>query len=188
MGKFILGLIIGAAAVVAAGILYFVTGMAPVATAAPAIPFERYIASHSLNARVEKEAPKSAAIPPSEPNLLAGADVYRMNCRLCHGMPNQPESPIARGMYPHPPQLFKGKGVTDDPPGETYWKVKNGIRLTGMPSFAFALNDVQMWQVSQLLANADKLPPAVQQEMGLAAAAQPGAPAGGQPSPPAAQH
>jgi thiosulfate dehydrogenase len=52
-------------------------------------------------------------------------------------------------------------GVTDDPPGETYWKVANGIRLTGMPSYRSVLTDTQMWQVSLLLANADKpLPPA----------------------------
>ncbi len=51
-------------------------------------------------------------------------------------------------------------GVTDDPPGETYWKVANGIRLTGMPSFKSVLTDTEMWQVSLLLANADKpLPP-----------------------------
>jgi len=51
--------------------------------------------------------------------------------------------------------------VTDDPPGETYWKVANGIRLTGMPAFKDVLSDTQMWQVSLLLANADKpLPPA----------------------------
>jgi thiosulfate dehydrogenase len=51
-------------------------------------------------------------------------------------------------------------GVTDDPPGETYWKVANGIRLTGMPAFKDMLTDNQMWQVSLLLANADKpLPP-----------------------------
>jgi len=51
-------------------------------------------------------------------------------------------------------------GVSDDPPGETYWKVANGIRLTGMPSYKPQLSDTEMWQVSQLLANADKpLPP-----------------------------
>jgi mono/diheme cytochrome c family protein len=51
--------------------------------------------------------------------------------------------------------------VSDDPPGETYWKVSNGIRLSGMPSFKDLLTDNQMWQVSILLANADKpLPPA----------------------------
>ncbi|HMC58879.1 MAG TPA: hypothetical protein VKJ01_06795, partial [Candidatus Solibacter sp.] len=52
-------------------------------------------------------------------------------------------------------------GVTDDPAGETYWKVANGIRLTGMPGFSGSLSTEQMWQVSLLLSNADKLPPTV---------------------------
>jgi mono/diheme cytochrome c family protein len=64
-------------------------------------------------------------------------------------------------MYPKPPELFKGTGVTDDPAWETYWKAAHGIRLTGMPGFQGRLTDVQLWQVSQLLANADKISPAV---------------------------
>jgi thiosulfate dehydrogenase len=53
-------------------------------------------------------------------------------------------------------------GVSDDPPGETFWKVDNGIRLTGMPSFRKILNQTEEWQVTMLLANADKpLPPEV---------------------------
>jgi len=64
-------------------------------------------------------------------------------------------------MFPKPPRLLKGTGVTDDEPGETYWKVANGIRLTGMPSFKESLSDTQMWQVSLLLANADKAPDSV---------------------------
>ena len=63
-----------------------------------------------------------------------------------------------RASSPKPVALFKGKGVTDDPAGETYWKVANGIRLTGMPGFTGSLTTDQMWQVSLLLANADKLP------------------------------
>ena len=75
-------------------------------------------------------------------------------------------------MFPHAPQLFTAKEtVTDDPVGVTYWKVKNGIRLTGMPGFQKALNDQQMWQVSALMASADKLPPDVLRNL-LPAAAQ----------------
>jgi len=65
-------------------------------------------------------------------------------------------------MYPRAPQLWKkhGKrnvvGVSDDDPGETYWKVKNGIRLTGMPSFQHVLGDDQMWDVTLLLKAADQ--------------------------------
>ena len=65
-------------------------------------------------------------------------------------------------MYPHSPLLFKGTGVTDDPPGETHWTIANGIRLTGMPSFKNTLTDTQVWQVTQLLANADKIPDSVE--------------------------
>ena len=72
-------------------------------------------------------------------------------------------------MFPDAPQLLQKHhngdvvGVSDDPPGETYWKVYNGIRLTGMPAFKTQLSETEMWQVSLLLANADKqMPPAVQ--------------------------
>jgi thiosulfate dehydrogenase len=68
----------------------------------------------------------------------------------------------ARHMYPDAPQLWKkhprgnAVGVSDDDAGEIYWKVDNGIRLTGMPSYSHILSDTQMWQVSLLLKNADK--------------------------------
>ena len=61
-------------------------------------------------------------------------------------------------MYPKPPLLLEGKGVTDDEPGESYWKIFNGFRLTGMPGFSKSLSETQMWQMSLLVANADKLP------------------------------
>jgi thiosulfate dehydrogenase len=66
--------------------------------------------------------------------------------------------------------------VTDDPPGETYWKVAGGIRMTGMPGFDKSLSTTQMWQVSLLLANADKLPQPVKDS--LAAGAVPANPQG----------
>jgi len=50
-------------------------------------------------------------------------------------------------------------GVSDDEPGVTYWKVANGIRLTGMPSFDHVLSDTEMWQVTLLLKNADQALP-----------------------------
>ena len=65
-------------------------------------------------------------------------------------------------MYPSPPMLLSGKGVTDDPPGETHWVVQNGIRMTGMPAFAGTFTDEKLWQVTLLLAHAHDLPRSVQ--------------------------
>jgi len=68
-------------------------------------------------------------------------------------------------MFPPPPQLFRGMGVTDDEAWETYYKVEGGIRMTGMPGFKKSLSEKQMWQVSVLLKNADKLPDTVKAEL-----------------------
>jgi mono/diheme cytochrome c family protein len=135
------------------------------------------LAQKALSARIDKEMPKNVPIQPTEENFAAGAQIYRDNCAVCHSLPGQKESAIAVGMYPRPPKLLEGKGVTDDPAGESYWKVANGIRLTGMPGFRDALSDSQMWQVSLLVAQADKLPKSVSDSLGAPpATAVPSAP------------
>lgn len=156
---FMLGLIIGLIIVPTTVYGYFRFGYAPVATAAPAMPFEKKFARMGLHARMDKEYPRTPPIQGSEENYMAGAHIYREHCAVCHGAGGQAVTFVAKGMYPKPPQLLKtGRGVTDDPPGETYWKVSNGIRMTGMPSFHQSLSGTQMWQVSLMLADFDKLP------------------------------
>ncbi len=157
--KFIAGLILGLLIVPFGAYLYFTGGSAPVATTDSDMPFEKYFARKAQNARIDKEMPKNVPIQPTEANLLAGAELYKQHCGVCHGLPLTPKSAIATGMYPKPPLLLEGKGVTDDEPGESYWKIFNGFRLTGMPGFSKSLNETQMWQVALLVANADKLPP-----------------------------
>jgi len=159
MTKFVFGLILGLLIPAAAGYCYFRFGYAPVATSSAPMPFEKTMARLALHARIQKEAPtKGAPISADETNLTQGATVYTENCAFCHGLPNQKATMAAKGMFPLPPQLFeKDEMVTDDPVGVTYWKVSNGIRMTGMPGFGDMLSPSQMWQVSLLLANADKL-------------------------------
>ena len=167
MKTFLLGLVLGVIVLPASVYVYLRSGYAPVATAAPPLPLERRLARMALHARMSKEAPAESPVPATEPNLLAGARLYRENCAVCHGLPGVPQSPTAKGMFPRPPQLMRGKGVTDDPAGETYWKAANGIRLTGMPGYRGSLSEEQLWQVSQFLATADKLPQSVRDLMAL---------------------
>lgn len=161
MSKFLVGLVFGLIAVPVLVYAYFASGSAPVATASEPMIFEKQMAHKALNAVIEREMPKNVPIQGDEPNFTAGAQLYREHCAVYHGLPGQPESPIAKGMYPKPPALLEGKGVTDDPAGESYWKVANGIRLTGMPAFKQSLSETQMWQISVLVAQADKIPASV---------------------------
>lgn len=162
--RFLLGLIIGLVLAPLAIWAYLNYGPVPVAVADQPFPLESSIAHHALDSRIEREAPKAAPIEPSPTNLLIGAQIYRDNCSGCHGYYGQ-ASPFAKQIFPRAPQLWAPHGhgvvgVSDDPVGETYWKVKNGIRLSGMPAYQTLLNDTQMWQVSVLLAAADKPLPA----------------------------
>lgn len=168
MGKFVAGLILGLVLFPAVVYFYFSRGMAPVATSAPPMPFEKTLARMALHARMDKEIPKTVPIAADEAAFSAGAQVYKEHCAVCHGVPGQPQTAIAKGMFPDPPKLIEGKGVTDDPPGETYWKVSGGIRMTGMPGFEKTLSTSQMWQVSLLCANADKLSAAVKESLSAA--------------------
>src|SRR5580704_3460668 len=162
MKGFLVGLILGLLIVPIALFFYVETGQAPAAASDAPMPFEKFLARGGLHARIKKEAQDRELSTFTAADLAAGADVYRTNCAFCHGLPLQAPSAASQGMFPHAPQLFTAKEtVTDDPVGVTYWKVKNGIRLTGMPGFQKALTDQQMWQVAALMASADKLPPDV---------------------------
>ena len=147
---------------------WFKFGKVPVAVADAPFPQERLITGVPLHARIDKEAPKAAPLQPNEDTLVAGAQIYRDQCAACHGFHGKPSS-FGAHMFPDAPPLWEPHhhgpetvfGVSDDPPGETYWKVANGIRLTGMPAYKDVLTETQMWQVSVLLANADKPLPAM---------------------------
>ncbi|WP_263383847.1 c-type cytochrome [Granulicella arctica] len=159
-GKVLLGFVFGVLAVAAAGFAYLHFGSLPVATSDKPFLMEKNIVRVPLGARIDHEK-KTPPFGTSEDVFEAGAHIYRSECASCHGTPGH-DVAFAKYMYPSAPQLWKkhGKqgivGVSDDEPGETHWKVANGIRLTGMPAYSHVLSETQMWQVSLLLANADK--------------------------------
>jgi len=161
----VVGILLGVLLVIVGGYFYFASGQAPVATKGPEMPFEHKLAHIALDAYLNKLPHPNPAVPADEANFLEGAKVYKENCAVCHGLPGEPKTTIAEGMFPPPPQLFRGTGVTDDEVWETYWKVSGGIRMTGMPGFSERLGETKMWQVSVLLKNADKISPAVKAEL-----------------------
>jgi mono/diheme cytochrome c family protein len=158
MKGFVVGVLIGIILFGGGLYYYFVSGTAPAAVADPPMMMERRMASRSLDAHIEKANVPAPPIQPSEDNYVAAAKLYKDQCAVCHGLPGQAAPAISGNMFPDATLMFKGKGVTDDPPQESYWKVKNGIRLTGMPTFKGILDDTQMWQLALFVANADKLP------------------------------
>jgi thiosulfate dehydrogenase len=159
-GKLFLGFLLGIAAVAIGLFAYLKLGPLPVAVADAPLPFEKEIVKLPLGARIDRET-RTAPFGISEDVFESGAHIYRAQCASCHGTPGH-DVAYAKYMFPSAPQLWKKHGtqgvvgVSDDEPGETYWKVANGIRLSGMPAYTHVLSDAQMGQVSLLLKNADK--------------------------------
>jgi len=149
------------------GYLFVRGGGVSLAVTAPPLPLEKAVARLALRASIGDAQDQKDPLPFDDENMLAGVNTYKEHCAVCHSAPGRPPTAISKGMFPPPPALFDKEGmVTDDPEGVTYWKVTHGIRLSGMPGFAGALSDTQRWQVTMLVAHADKLSLAVQAAFG----------------------
>jgi thiosulfate dehydrogenase len=141
------------------------SGLIPANADAKPGRLETWMARTSLNATLRREAVEDQnPVALTEQNLLNGVHLFEQNCAVCHGSAKGADSPspIAKGLYQKPPQLATD-GVEDDPEGVSFWRIKHGIRLTGMPSFGYSLSDQQIWTLALFLKHMDKLPPAVQQ-------------------------
>lgn len=141
------------------------SGLIPANADAKSGRLETWMAHTSLDATLRRDAPKGQnPVALTDQNLMNGVHLFAQNCAVCHGSAKgiASLSPIAKGEYPPPPQLATD-GVEDDPEGYSFWKIKHGIRLTGMPSFGYTLSDQDIWTLALFLKHMDKLPPAVQQ-------------------------
>ena len=160
------GIIVGVLATVVlgllAGSLVIRSGLVPANADGEPGGLELWAAGTSLDATLSREAPKGPnPVALTDEHLIEGIKIYGDHCAICHGTAagDASASPVAKGLYPKPPQLAT-EGVEDDADGVSYWRIKHGVRLTGMPSWKATLTDQQIWTVALFLKHMDKLPPA----------------------------
>ncbi len=164
MKKFFWGMVIGIFLPPIGGYIFIISGGMPVAAKGVPLPMERFIAKLAIDRAMKDDITRRSPLSSDEMNLLAGAKIYVKHCDVCHGLSANQPTFISKGLFPRPPQFFEpNQGLTEDPIGEVFWSVKNGMRLTGMPGFDESLSETEIWQVSQFLLSADKLPPSAQQ-------------------------
>jgi thiosulfate dehydrogenase len=186
--KFIIGIIAGIVWVPVLFVVYLASGLAPTAATDKPLPGEEWLANTALSKRMQKEAPVRDLSTMTTADLIAGADIYKKDCAVCHGLPDQPTPVIANGMFPPAPQLMRtpprrpgappqmggpggpaGPGRGRGGPGRgssgDFWRVRNGIRLTGMPSFENSLTDNQIWQVVAMINSRRNMPPEVKADL-----------------------
>ncbi len=162
---FVSGVVAAIAVALIGGYVVVREGFVPANADATPGSLETWVAGTSLRATLNREAPKgSDPVAVTDESLVAGVDLFGQYCAICHGTAkgDASASPVAKGLYPQPPQLATD-GVEDDPEGVSFWKIKHGIRWTGMPSWRKTLSDQQIWTLALFLKHMNKLPTAAEQ-------------------------
>ena len=89
---------------------------------------------------------RAVPAPPAldDPQLIAiGAGHYAEMCTGCHLAPGMAETDIRVGLYPKPPNLAR-RGRQRSPE-ETFWIIKHGLKMSGMPAWGVTHDDRTIW-------------------------------------------
>ncbi|SRR5579883_635838 len=160
MRNFILGVIITILVIIGGAYIYLKFGFFDVSAVPNPGSLERWAANMSLDASVDKRAPKGPnPVPMSDDVLIDAAKEYEEHCSMCHGSQNKDALDFGDSLSPRAPNLIRR--ARHDPDGNVYWVIENGIRMTGMPAWEKHLTSDEMWGLVHLLKNVDKVSPAV---------------------------
>jgi mono/diheme cytochrome c family protein len=137
-------LLVVLALALAGAVTFIYAGVYDVAATHPHWPITYWametVRKQSVKARAAGIAPPSGLT--ENANVLAGTEHYAAHCASCHGAPGVPRSDLAERLYPQPANLTH---VAERyAPGELFWIVKNGIKMSGMPAW-MDHSDAELW-------------------------------------------
>ena len=92
--------------------------------------------------------------------LVMGVEHFAAHCAVCHGGPGVPKGDIGKGLYPPAPDLAQVSMHLSE--AEIFWVIKNGIKMTGMPSWSDH-SDEEIWATVAFL---KKLPGMTSEQYG----------------------
>jgi len=141
---------IGALAIITAfgAAIFFFGGFFNVAATEPDPGLVNWALVKIRTASIERHAGVTGAVTLDDPTILqTGARAFAARgCVNCHGAPGMEWQKFSEGLRPDPPDLKEiGK---EREPAQLFWVIKNGIKMTGMPSFALAgAEDKEIWAI-----------------------------------------
>jgi mono/diheme cytochrome c family protein len=107
-----------------------------------------HVPQHSETAHHHPEAAKLKNPVPSDATSIAeGGKLFARFCSDCHGPSGKGDGMMGDELDPKPANLTTGQFKHGDSDGEIYTVVKNGIKGTGMKSFARKLKTTEIWEV-----------------------------------------
>ena len=104
-------------------------------------------------ARVRSIKTRAAGILPpgnlgDHKRVVGGTSHFAEHCSSCHSAPGVESGEVAKGMYPSPPTLTNA--VKQWAPGELFWIIRNGIKMSGMSAWP-SHSDEDIWDIIAFL-------------------------------------
>jgi mono/diheme cytochrome c family protein len=103
---------------------------------------------HIRLASIDRHAIETPPIVLDDPAAVqAGARAFsERGCVNCHGGPGAKWAKFSEGLHPSPPDLKEVAPLLE--PRQLFWVIKNGINMTGMPSFGpIGVPDAEIWTI-----------------------------------------
>ncbi len=79
-----------------------------------------------------------------------GAKNFDAMCAQCHLSPVEESTELSLGLYPKAP-VFYQQNHTGHGASNTFWTIKNGLKMTGMPAWGDSHTDQQIWEMVAFL-------------------------------------
>jgi mono/diheme cytochrome c family protein len=152
--KFILKIIIAAVAVLIISIVFIYSGIYNISAMVPHNRITLKLINALKDNSIEHHSKDIVAPSLTDSGMIkTGFAHYNEMCVGCHGAPGIQRDETGLGLYPKPPDL--AKSAKEMPASELFWITKNGIKMTGMPSFGKTHKDDKIWAIVAFM---EKLP------------------------------
>jgi mono/diheme cytochrome c family protein len=137
---------------------YIKSGIFNVGASKPHTKLTQWVTEETMTHSIRSHA-KGIAAPASvsAAQVVSGFCLYEAHCVACHGAAAVARQRWAGGMEPQPPYLLDAPRKWR--PRELFWIVRNGIKMTGMPSWRESLSDAEIWAVVGWIEASAQMPP-----------------------------
>jgi mono/diheme cytochrome c family protein len=89
-------------------------------------------------------------LPDTDEVVSQGQEVFLGSCAQCHGPEARGDTTVGRNMNP-PAMDLTSSHVQHWNDGELFWIIRNGVRLTGMPSWQSTISENDTWKLVRFI-------------------------------------
>jgi mono/diheme cytochrome c family protein len=131
-------------------LLYVFSGLFNPSALSPHNSFTKWVINTTEDNSIERRVKKIKMPDLADSSMFKeGFGHYNEMCVICHSAPGINESEISKGLYPQAPILYQYSSQMD--PKETFWIIKNGLKMTGMPAFGPTHTDHNIWAITTFI-------------------------------------